>query len=70
MQRRARARPFSGVLAEAITRGQDVTVDEEAAPFVSAYMAWWRIKEPKIVNAEYMVYSEAHGYGGTADAAG
>lgn len=56
-------------LAEAITRGQDVTITDEEAPYVVAYREWLREKKPQIVNVEYMVYSEAHGYGGTADMA-
>jgi hypothetical protein len=56
-------------LAEAIVRKQDVTIDEEAAPFVSAYLRWLDENRPKVLNAEFMVYSERHGYGGTADAA-
>lgn len=56
-------------LAEAISRGQDVTVDEEAAPFVTSYLRWRSDAKPKVVNAEFMVFSERHGYGGTADVA-
>jgi hypothetical protein len=56
-------------LAEAIARKVEVEVDEDAAPFVTAYLRWRDIYKPRVVNAEFMVYSETHRYGGTADLA-
>jgi hypothetical protein len=56
-------------LAEAVSRGIAVEVDETTAPFVSSYMKWREIYKPRVLNAEYMVYSETHRYGGTADMA-
>lgn len=56
-------------LAEAITRGQEVTYADEEAPFIASYLKWIADNKPRPVNAEFMVYSEAHQYGGTADVA-
>lgn len=56
-------------LAEAISRKLPVEVDEAAAPFVTAYLRWRDIYKPHVINAEFMVYSVQHGYGGTADMA-
>jgi hypothetical protein len=56
-------------LAEAINNGQDIEVDSETEPFVTEYLRWQGTTKPKVVNAEYMVYSALHGYGGTADMA-
>jgi len=53
--------------AEAITRGQDVVVPEELAPYVVAYRKWVADFEPEFLAAEEMVYSR-HGYAGTFDA--
>ena len=53
--------------AEAITRGQEVTVPEELAPYVAAYRKWLTDFEPEFLAAEEMVYSH-HGYAGTFDA--
>jgi hypothetical protein len=53
--------------AEAITRGQDVTVPEELAPYVAAYRKWVTDFQPDFLAAEEMVYSH-HGYAGTLDA--
>jgi hypothetical protein len=53
--------------AEAITRGQDVVVPEELAPYVAAYRKWVADFEPEFLAAEEMVYSH-HGYAGTFDA--
>jgi len=55
-------------LAEAITRGQDVTVPEDLAPFVAAYRKWLADFEPEFLAAEEMVCSVEHGYAGTFDA--
>lgn len=57
------------VLAEALHRKQHIEVSEDEAPFVNAYMVWWDRYKPKVLNAEFMVYSETHRYGGTADLA-
>jgi hypothetical protein len=54
-------------LAEAISRGQDITVAEDEAPFIESYMRWRDEHQPRVLHAEYMVYSEKHHYGGTAD---
>lgn len=53
--------------AEAITRGQDVVVPEELAPYVASYRQWVADFEPEFLAAEEMVYSH-HGYAGTFDA--
>lgn len=53
--------------AEAITRGQEVVVPEELAPFVVSYRKWVADFEPEFLAAEEMVYSR-HGYAGTFDA--
>lgn len=55
--------------AEAISRGQEITVGPETESFVTAYLRWKAVYKPSILNAEYMVYSETHRYGGTADMA-
>jgi hypothetical protein len=56
-------------LAEAIARGIEIEVDPTTEPFVSSILRWRSIYKPTVLNAEYMVYSEAHRYGGTADMA-
>lgn len=56
-------------LAEAISRGQEIEVDEAAAPFVEQYQRWVATAKPEVLNAEYMVFSATHRYGGTADMA-
>jgi hypothetical protein len=56
-------------LAEAISRGQEIEVDSTTEPFITALLRWRAVYQPKVLNAEYMVYSEAHRYGGTADMA-
>lgn len=53
--------------AEAIARGQDVTVPEELAPYVASYRKWLVDFEPEFLASEEMVYSH-HGYAGTFDA--
>jgi hypothetical protein len=55
--------------AEAISRGIPIEVDDAALPFVESYQKWRSVYKPVVLNAEYMVYSETHRYGGTADAA-
>ncbi len=56
-------------LAEAISRKIPVEVDAQTEPFVTAYLRWQAAYKPVVLNAEYMVYSETHRYGGTADMA-
>lgn len=56
-------------MAEALHRKQDIEVTPETEPFVTAYLRWRAVYKPRVLNAEYMVYSEAHRYGGTADMA-
>ena len=56
-------------LAEAIHRKIEIEVDATTEPFISSYLRWTAVYRPHILNAEYMVYSEAHRYGGTADLA-
>lgn len=53
--------------AEAIVRGEDVTVPDDLAPFVAAYRQWLADFQPEFLAAEEMVYSH-HGYAGTFDA--
>jgi hypothetical protein len=55
------------LIAESITRGHEVEVDEAAAPYVDAYRRWYEATKPEVTHAEYMVFSEKHRYGGTAD---
>lgn len=50
-------------------RTPEVEITPDEAPFVTAYILWKERSRAQIVNAEYMVYSESHRYGGTADAA-
>jgi hypothetical protein len=54
-------------LADAITKGQDVTVPEELAPYVESYRGWVDEFQPEFLATEEMVYSH-HGYAGTLDA--
>lgn len=54
--------------AEAIARGQDVTVPEELAPFVAAYRTFLVDFEPEFLAVEEMVCSLRHDYAGTFDA--
>jgi hypothetical protein len=54
-------------IAEAIARGQEITIPEELAPFVASYRKWLVDFEPEFLAAEEMVYSH-HGYAGTLDA--
>lgn len=56
-------------LAEAIARGIEIEVDPTTEPFVTAILRWRAAYKPQVLNAEYMVYSETHRYGGTADMA-
>jgi hypothetical protein len=56
-------------LAEAISRDIEVEVDAQTEPFVTSYLRWRSVYKPAVLNAEYMVYSETHRYGGTADMA-
>lgn len=56
-------------LAEAISREQEIEVDATTEPFVTAYLRWRDLYKPTVLNTEYMVYSEKHRYGGTADMA-
>jgi hypothetical protein len=53
--------------AEAITRGQEVEVPAELAPYVAAYRTWVEQFQPEFLAAEEMIYSH-HGYAGTFDA--
>ncbi len=57
------------ILAEGIVRGQRVEVTPEEAPYIESYVTLRQRLEIRDVNAEYMVYSERHQYGGTADLA-
>ena len=54
-------------LLEAVARGQDVTLTPEEEPFVAAFRAWCAERNPEFIATEFMVYSEKHEYGGTAD---
>lgn len=56
-------------LAEALHRKQEIEVTPETEPFVSAYLRWRAVYKPRVLNAEFMVYSETNRYGGTADLA-
>lgn len=55
-------------LAEAISKGQDVLIPEEVAPFLAAFQAWRNEWSPRYLAAEEMVCSLKHGYAGTLDA--
>lgn len=55
-------------IADAMSRGSDVQVAEDEAPFVTSYMRWLERTKPQFVNTEFMVYSATHRYGGTCDA--
>lgn len=57
------------ILAEAIAREHPVEVTAEEEPYVTAYLRWYGTTKPKVTNAEFMVYSQQHLYGGTADLA-
>lgn len=52
-------------LAEAIVKGQPVTVPEDQAPFVSAYQRWIEAFQPEFLAVEEMVVGD--GYAGTLD---
>jgi len=54
-------------LAEETSRGEQVSVTEEQAPFVAAYHRFLNDYSPEFKSLERMVFSEAHGYGGTFD---
>jgi hypothetical protein len=54
-------------IAEAIARGQEVTVTEEQLPYVRSYQAWRDQWKPRYLAAEEMVCSLSHGYAGTLD---
>lgn len=56
-------------LAEALNRKQEIEVTPETEPFVTSYIRWRALYKPVVLNAEFMVYSETHRYGGTADLA-
>ncbi len=55
-------------LADSLARGLETVVTEEERPFVEAYMAYLREKEPRFLYSEDMVCSLKHGYAGTFDA--
>ncbi len=55
--------------AEALSNGLEIDLDDTARPFIEQYEKWRAIYKPQILNSEYMVYSESHRYGGTADMA-
>ena len=55
-------------LAEAISRSIQVEVSPDEAPFIDAYMKWRFQTQPEFLNVEFMVFSQKHSYGGTADA--
>jgi hypothetical protein len=54
-------------LAEAIVKGQPVTIPEELAPYVESYRDWIQTFEPKFLAVEEMVASLDYGYAGTLD---
>lgn len=54
--------------AEAISRGIDVEVPEDYAPFVAVYRRFLADFSPAFLAAEEMVCSLKHGYAGTLDA--
>ena len=68
-QRDAAANRGSAVhsLAEAIVKGQPVTVPEELAPYVTAYQSWIEAFQPDFLAIEEMVCSLEYGYAGTLD---
>jgi hypothetical protein len=55
-------------LAEAVARGQEITLTEEERPFLTAYQHFLEEWKPRYLAAEEMVISLQHGYGGTFDA--
>lgn len=55
-------------IAEAISRGQAVTIADELQPYVAAYRKWRDEWEPRFLAAEEMVVSVQHHYAGTFDA--
>lgn len=55
-------------LAEALSRGQEVPIPEEIAPYLDAFQAWRREWTPRYIAAEEMVCSLRYGYAGTLDA--
>lgn len=54
-------------LAEALVKGQQVTVPPDLAPYVTAYLNWQAAFEPEFLAVEEMVFSDV-GYAGTLDA--
>lgn len=54
-------------LAEAIVKGQPVTVPVELAPYVLAYQSWIESFQPEFLAVEEMVCSLEYGYAGTLD---
>lgn len=54
-------------LAEALSRGQEVSVAPDIVPYVSAYQAFLADFQPRFLALEEMVCSLRHGYGGTLD---
>lgn len=68
-QRDAAANRGSAIhsLAEAIVKGQPVTVPDELTPYVLAYQAWIERFTPEFLAVEEMVCSLEHGYAGTFD---
>jgi hypothetical protein len=57
-------------LAEASAKGEPVDkADADVLGHLENYLRWQRDARPQYLGVEYMVYSEQHGYGGTADMA-
>ncbi len=55
-------------LAEAVSRGLDVTVTDAERPFIDHYRRFLSEWQPRFLAAEEMVCSLRHGYAGTLDA--
>ncbi len=55
-------------LAEAVSRGLDVTVTDAERPFIDHYRRFLAEWQPRFLAAEEMVCSLRHGYAGTLDA--
>lgn len=54
-------------LAERVVRGEDVTTNDEEAPYVEAYRRFLAAHRPKFLAVEEMVCSLRHNYAGTFD---
>ena len=54
-------------LAEDISRGLDKELKDDEIPFANGYRRFLQDYQPDFKSLERMVFSEAHGYGGTFD---